>query len=821
MQEKKYQHKSIEAKWKNWWHENHINSANLQSQKTKYYIMEMFPYTSARIHMGHVRNYSIGDVIARKKMMEGLNVLHPIGFDAFGLPAENAAIKHGIHPAEWTYENIKNIQSQLAMLGISYDWDRKVATCDPEYYRWTQWLFLKFYERGLVYRKKDVINWCDSCKTVLANEQVEEGKCWRCSTVVKEKSMDSWFFRITKYADKLLEGHEIISNGWPSKIIEMQKNWIGRSYGVEIKFKVESSKLKTKELSVFTTRPDTLFGVTYIVLSPKHPFVSEIITSYDPDKKIRDFVEKSKLQMNASPDIELEKEGVFTGFYALNPANSQKVQIWIGNYVLMEYGTGAIMAVPTHDQRDFEFAKKYKLDLKIVINPKDVEIKESTMEHAFEEEGIMVNSDKFNGINSCEAKDRIAEWLEKEGCGKKTVKYRLRDWSISRQRYWGEPIPIIYCEKCGMVPVPDKDLPVLLPKEADFKSGGPPLATSKEFLNTKCPKCGGQAKRETDTMDCFVASSWYFLRYLSPKCTESPFKKEDAAYWMPVDQYIGGPEHATKHLIYARFFTMVLKDMGLLEKSEPFQNLLCQGMVIKDGSKMSKSKGNIVDPVKIIEDYGADVIRLFILFAAPPDTDLEWNDDGIEGANRFLNRVWRMVDNHRSQMLDAGCQSNKEDEMQLKRKLHQTIKKITEDLDRFHFNTAISGIMELVNFISQKLPSISKELTGESLKIVVLLLAPFTPHICEELWQLMGNKNSIFNSFWPSYDPQLIKEENATIVVQVNGKVRDRLVVPVGTSLEYAKEKIMKNEKILKWTENKNIENIVWIQDKLINIVVS
>lgn len=811
----------IESKWQKRWEKSRIYSVKRDPSKKKYYVLEMFPYTSARIHMGHVRNYSIGDVFARYKLMCGFNVLHPIGFDAFGLPAENAAIKEDIHPTDWTYQNINTIRNQLKRLGFSYDWQREVITCDPKYYRWTQWLFLKFYKRGLVYKKTDYVNWCNSCKTVLANEQVEGGRCWRCETEVIQKSMESWFFKITDYAKDLLRGYEQLISNWPRRVIEMQKNWIGRSEGVEIKFKIRGAvlhpnEIECEELPVFTTRPDTIFGATYVVLSPEHPIVNQIISRSDMATQrvaeIQKFVEKVKAQRKIETVAEVKKEGIWTGFYAINPVNNEQIPLWIANYVLMEYGTGAIMAVPTHDQRDFEFAKKYDLPLRIVIKPENNEISESTMTQAYEGEGFLVNSGKFNGLPNREAMTKIADWMEENKIGNRKVYYRLRDWSISRQRYWGEPIPIVYCKECGTVPVPEKDLPVLLPKEVNFKAGGSPLSTSSEFVNTICPKCKRIAKRETDTLDCFVASSWYFLRYLSPQWDKGPFRKEDAEYWMPVDQYIGGAEHATKHLIYARFFMMVMKDMGLCKESEPFKRLLCQGMVIKDGAKMSKSKGNIVDPIKIIDKYCADVLRLFVLFAAPPDTDLEWSDEGIEGANRFLNRMWRLVEEFK----DSKTHQENLESQRVLRKLHQTIKKVTEDIERFHFNTAIASIMEMVNTISQFKENCEKEI----LETVILLLAPFVPHFSEEAWELLGNKPSIFNQSWPKYNPKLVREEEVLIVIQINGRVRDKMVVPSGTIKEDVNKMVLNREKVQKWIANKKIEKIFFVPDKLINIVV-
>ncbi|MFA5340131.1 MAG: leucine--tRNA ligase, partial [Candidatus Omnitrophota bacterium] len=638
-----YDFKAIEEKWQKEWEKSGTFKVKTDPARKKYYLLEMFPYPSGRIHMGHVRNYTIGDVAARVKIMQGYNVLHPMGYDAFGQPAENAAIKNKSHPETWTLSCIDNMRKQLKKMGLSYDWDREVSTCLPDYYRWNQWIFLKMFEKGLAYKKAAVVNWCPDCETTLANEEVIDGKCWRCKKEVKQKDLEQWFIKITAYKERLLDDLEGLKS-WPERVITMQKNWIGKSEGVEIFFKEKESG---GVIPVFTTRQDTIFGCTYVVLAPEHPLVKKLIAGKPQEKQVLQFIEKvSKESKVVRVAADVKKEGIFTGAYAINPVNNEPVQIWVADYVLMEYGTGAIMAVPAHDQRDFLFAKEHKLPMRVVIQPKGETLSVDKMAEAYENDGAQVNSAQFDGIPNNEAKKKIAEWMEKTDIGKRTVNWRLRDWLISRQRYWGTPIPVVYCEKCGVVPVPEKDLPVVLPEKVEFTGkGGSPLASVKEFTGAKCPKCGGKARRETDTMATFIDSSWYFLRFCSPKYDKGPFDKEDVKYWMPVDQYIGGIEHAVLHLLYSRFFTKFLQDLGLLGFGEPFQKLLTQGMVLKDGEVMSKSRGNIVDPDEIIGKYGADTMRLFILFAAPPDTELEWEERGTEGAFRFLNRVWRIQEN--------------------------------------------------------------------------------------------------------------------------------------------------------------------------------
>ncbi len=683
-----YPFKEIEEKWQGQWQKDKAFSVQESAGKNKYYLLEMFPYPSGKIHMGHVRNYTIGDVAARFKMMQGYSVLHPMGFDAFGQPAENAAIKNKTKPDDWTHKCIEWMKVELRRMGFSYDWEREVSTCDSSYYKWNQWIFLKMFEKGLAYKKASSVNWCPACQTTLANEEVIEGGCWRCHTKVEQKDLEQWYLKITDYKERLLEDLNQLKD-WPERVLAMQSNWIGKSQGVEIHFREKATK---KIIPVFTTRVDTIFGATYIVLAPEYPFVKELIKNTPREKEVLKFMEKvAKESKVVRTSSDVKKEGVFTGAYAVNPVNNEEVPIWVADYVLMEYGTGAIMAVPTHDQRDFLFAKEHDLPMRIVIQPAQGAKSAEELSEAYEGEGLQVNSGEFNGISNIEAKTRIAEWMEDEGIGKIQTHWRLRDWLISRQRYWGTPIPMIYCTKCGLVPVPYKDLPVELPKDAPFTGeGGSPLGKVDSFVNVACPKCKGPARRETDTMATFFDSSWYFLRFCSPQFDKEPFDKEKAKYWMPVDQYIGGIEHAILHLLYSRFFTKFFKDLGMISFEEPFQRLLTQGMVLKDGEVMSKSRGNIVDPDSIIKNYGADTLRLFILFAAPPETELEWDDRGIEGASKFLNRVWRVQDNLKEQA-----------DSSLVRTLHRTIKKVSEDFQGFKFNTAIAGLMELTNAIYQ------------------------------------------------------------------------------------------------------------------------
>jgi len=776
--------------------------------------------------MGHVRNYSIGDVIARFKTMQGYNVLHPMGWDSFGMPAENAAIKHGVHPAAWTWENIANMRGQQQELGLSYDWEREVATCHPDYYRWTQWLFLLFVERGLAYKKKAAVNWCNDCNTVLANEQVIDGCCWRCDSVVIKKELEQWFFKITDYADRLLSDLSELK-GWPERVKTMQENWIGRSEGAEFSFAVPAFNEK---ISVYTTRHDTVFGVSYVVLAPEHQLVEKLIAGQENEQAVRQFVEKVRNMSELSrTSSEFEKEGIFTGAYAINPFTGEEVPIWVANYVLVEYGTGAVMGVPAHDERDWLFATKYKLAKKLVIQPAGEEWSIETMKGAYDGPGLMIHSGQFSGMDNELGKVAVAKWLEEENHGKRRINYRLRDWLVSRQRYWGAPIPMINCPQCGSVPVPKEELPVMLPENVNFTAGSvSPLAKVEEFVNCTCPKCGAGAKRETDTMDTFICSSWYYMRYTDPKNNMAPFSSDKANYWAPVDQYIGGIEHAILHLLYSRFFMKVLKDAGLVDVNEPFENLLTQGMVIKDGAKMSKSKGNVVSPEEIISKYGADTARLFILFAAPPERDLEWNDAGVEGAYRFLGRLWRIIAHYIPTMATEEVQydsaSLSKSEAALRRALHATIKKVTEDVgERHNFNTAISSIMELVNAmyaLKEESTSMSPGLVREVVSSLLRLLAPFAPHISEEVWSQTIIEGSVHKAPWPVFDASAIQLEEVEIVLQINGKVREKIVVPVGLSPKELEEIALGQEKVQALIEGKQVVKVICVPQKLVNIVI-
>ncbi|HAK61296.1 MAG TPA: leucine--tRNA ligase, partial [Nitrospiraceae bacterium] len=731
--DERYDPKNIEARWQRYWEEDRTFRVTEDGSKPKYYCLEMFPYPSGKIHVGHMRVYTIGDVISRYKRMRGFNVLHPMGWDAFGLPAENAAIKQGIHPSKWTFENIAYMRDkQLKKYGLSYDWDREVTTCTDDYYRWNQWFFIKMYERGLAYKKLSYVNWCPSCQTVLANEQVENDLCWRCSSLVMHKELEQWFFKITEYAEELLSRCDTLT-AWPERVLTMQRNWIGKSVGVEVDFIVKETGEK---LTIFTTRQDTLFGVTFMSIAPEHPMVESLIAGKKQAPKVREFIQRVlKEDKAARSDEKQEKEGIFTGAYAVNPLNNESIPIWVGNFVLMEYGTGAIMSVPAHDQRDFTFAKKYGLPIRVVIQDPEQGLVAEKMEQAYVDDGIMANSGTFDGITNRKAKDTIADFIEQQGMGKRTVNWRLRDWGISRQRYWGTPIPIIYCEQCGTVPVPESELPVRLPMDVAFTGKGlSPLLESKSFRETTCSKCGGPGVRETDTMDTFVDSSWYFLRYCSPRHDAAPFDKKAVSYWMGVDQYIGGIEHAVLHLLYARFFTKVIRDLGLSTVDEPFINLLTQGMVIKEGAKMSKSKGNVVDPGFIIAKYGADTARLFSLFAAPPERDVDWNDQGVEGIYRFLHRVWALVYKHSEAVKKVTAAGPAARGDRLYRKTHITIKKVTEDIERdFHFNTAIAALMEMVNeaydYSANEGGEAKLPVLRFAIETLLLLIAPFAPHV--------------------------------------------------------------------------------------------
>ena len=833
MMEEKYAPHAIEKKWQQYWEEHDTFKREIDTTKPKSYVLEMFPYPSGNLHMGHVRNYSIGDVVARFRTMRGFNVLHPMGFDSFGMPAENAAIEHGIPPKKWTLENIENMTRQLKQLGLSYDWNREAITCKPDYYKWTEWFFELFYKRGLAVKKNSSVNWCDHCNTVLANEQVEDGKCWRCKHEVHKKQLSQWFFKITDYADELLKDLEKIP-GWPERVKVMQENWIGRSEGLEFSFDVPALDEK---LPVYTTRPDTIQGVTFVVVPPEHPIVEKMLQGNPREAELREFCDKvrntSDIERTSSTS---EKLGMYTGFDCVHPLTGHKVQIWITNYVLFDYGTGAVMGVPTHDSRDWQFATKYNIPKILVIQPKDKELKLEDMTDAYEEDGITVNSGKFDGMTNIEAMSAVSDEIERIGAGKRRVNYRLRDWLISRQRYWGAPIPIIYCPNCGEVLVPEEDLPVLLPEDVKFDAGAKsPLATSESFLHCKCPKCGADATRETDTMDTFLCSSWYFLRYTDPKNDKAPFAKEANAYWGPVDQYIGGIEHAILHLLYSRFFLKVLRDAGMVDYDEPFTNLLTQGMVIKDGAKMSKSLGNVVSPEEILEKYGADTARLFILFAAPPERELEWSDQGVEGSFRFINRVWRIIWHYRESVALGQYYEGKngahyeealltEPDKELRRALNATIKKVTEDIEqRFNFNTAISSLMELVNamYAYKDAGVYTCGLVHETVKDLLLLLAPFVPHVAEELWHSVIDENSsVHDQSWPAYDESALKVDNVEIVLQINGKVRGRLVVPSEASKEELEKVALADERIKSLIGDGTVRKVIAVPGRLVNIVV-
>ena len=818
----KYNFSEIEKKWQTKWEKDDVFKVTEDPDKEKYYVLEMFPYPSGKLHMGHVRNYSIGDVLARFKKMKGFNVLHPMGWDSFGLPAENAAIKHGVEPSKWTWENIGEMREQLKELGLSYDWDREVATCHPDYYKWMQWIFIQFYKKGLAYKKENPVNWCPSCQTVLANEQVVDGKCERCKTLVGKKDLSQWYFKITDYAERLLDNLEELP-GWPNKVKLMQKNWIGKSIGAEVTFEIDGFD---KGLDVFTTRPDTLYGVTYMVMAPEHPYLKELVAGSEYEEPVNAYVDKvqhmSDIERTSTTN---EKTGQFTGRYAINPLTGKKVPIFISDYVLMDYGTGAIMAVPAHDQRDFDFAKKFDLEIIPVVDSDDPEVDVYDLKAAFAAEGTMINSEMFNGMNNKEAIEKIIDYLEEKKIGKKSINYKLRDWLISRQRYWGTPIPMIHCDDCGWVPEKEENLPVLLPADVQFTGKGEsPLATSKTFVNTTCPVCGKPAKRELDTMDTFLDSSWYFLRYCDPKNTEAPFGKDKADYWMNVDQYIGGVEHAILHLMYARFFQMALYDLGLVSTEEPFKNLLTQGMVIKDGAKMSKSLGNVVSPKEIIEKYGADTARLFILFAAPPERELDWSDKGVEGSFRFINRVYRMVYDFSQNFSEVpdSYEVKGDADKSMAYWLNHAIKKVSDDIgERFNFNTAISTIMELVNEMYRyKEGAINPGLYGAAIKDLIIMLAPFVPHVTEEMWEHLGYEGSVHDQSWPEYDEKALVKDTVEIVVQVNGKIKEKLDIAGGLSKEEMEKTVMENEKVKGLIEGKNVVKVIAVPGKLINIVV-
>jgi len=824
----KYEPSIIERKWQQYWEEHKLFESRRRADRPKFYLLDMFPYPSGDLHMGHVRAYVIGDVVARYYAMRGYNLMHPMGWDAFGLPAENAAIQRQIHPAEWTARCIENMKAQFKRLGISYDWNREINASSPDYYKWTQWLFLQLYHAGLAYRGETTVNWCPSCQTVLANEELEGGTCERCHTpVIRKRAGGQWFFAITKYADRLLDDLRLLNN-WPERVRVMQENWIGRSEGVRFSLQVDGRP--DKQIEVFTTRIDTIYGITYVVLAPEHPLVEELIQGTDHEARVREFVaEALKLSEMERTAEDTEKRGVFTGAYAIHPLTGEKVPIWVGNYVLMEYGTGAIMAVPAHDQRDFEFARKYDLPIKVVIQPSGQALDPATMTEAYVEAGYQVHSAEFDGMYSEDAKAAIADKLEQLKVGQRDVGYKLRDWLLSRQRYWGAPIPIIYCDKCGTVPVPEEDLPVLLPETAEFKpTGESPLAANEEFVNTTCPRCGGPARRETDTMTTFVCSSWYYLRYASPDADDVPFRREDVDYWLPVDKYVGGVEHAVRHLLYARFITKVLYDLGYIGFQEPFTELFTQGMIYKDGRKMSK-RGNAVTPEEIEEKYGADTGRVYILFMGPPELDAEWNDQGVEGAYRFLCRVWRLVAEntdkfipHWSKVLDGRLD---ERQRAIRRKTHQTILNVTEDIQTLHLNTSVSELMELTNVLLpfaeslEPADELSCAVFSEAVQMLLLLLSPLAPHIADELWERIGMPPSIYQQSWPEADPALAAEEEVTIVVQVNGKVRGKLQVPAGTDMERVQDLALELEAVKRQIAGKDIKRIIPVPGKLINIV--
>jgi leucyl-tRNA synthetase len=812
----RYDHNQIELKWHERWNNDpNLYKAAADSTRPKYYVLEMLPYPSGSLHIGHLRNYAIGDALARYMWMKGYNVLHPMGWDAFGLPAENAAIKNGRHPYEWTKANIAEMKRQHRRMGFSYDWDLEITTCEPEYYRWNQWFFLKMLERGLAYRKNALVNWCPECGTVLANEQVVDGCCWRHETTqVEQRSLEQWFLKITAYADELLRAiDEKLEGHWPDRVLSMQRNWIGKSVGSEIDFKLENTG---EPIRVFTTRVDTIYGATCVILAPEHPLTAKLL---DEAGRAR---AKQMIDSRASKGPgDIDKDGHFTGHYAINPYSGEKVPIWIGNFVLMGYGTGAIMAVPAHDERDFEFCTTYGIPIRPVIRPVNGGLDENP-KAALTEDGVVERSGEFSGLPSAEARARMNKKAESEGFGKAAVTYRIKDWGISRQRYWGTPIPVIHCPKDGVVPVPEKDLPVVLPVDVQLTGKGrSPLADVASFVNVKCPKCGGDARRESDTMDTFVDSSWYFYRYCDPKNSQAPFDSKKIAYWFPIDQYIGGVEHAILHLIYSRFFTKVMRDIGVISNDEPAARLFTQGMVIKDGAKMSKNKGNVVSADEMIGRFGADTGRVFELFAAPPEKDMDWTDAGAEGSYRFLSRVFRFVVRNAGRLAKSGPEGDPLADRRALRKLHQTIRKVTEDFDnRWHFNTSIAALMELINTLYDEEAGLSGAALGQILPSLSLLLGPFAPYLAEELWEQLGRKGPVFRQPWPTYDDALAKEDAADIVLQVNGKVRGRLSVPFGTSEDELRKLALADPKVQPSIEGKQVVKVIVVPDKLVNIVV-
>jgi len=830
-----YRPQELDKKWQQRWTEGRVFETEADPSRPKFYCLEMFAYPSGHAHVGHVRNYIIGDVVARLKRMRGYNVLHPFGWDAFGLPAENAAINSGIHPEVSTFGNIAHMKGQLQRLGISYAWEREIATCLPEYYKWNQWLFIRMYERDLAYRRRSSVNWCPSCQTVLANEQVVDGGCWRCGTPVTTRDLEQWFFRITRYAEELLQATDRLHQ-WPDKVLTMQQNWIGRSEGVRVKFPLvvegDVTAPTGPAIEIFTTRIDTMYGATFVLLAPEHDIVQRFISEADDPAALRARVDRFRAQdRTARLSGEVEKEGFFTGRCAINPFTKESVPIWIANFVLGEYGTGAIQAVPAHDQRDFEFAKKYDLPIKVVIQPDGETLSADALTAAYVDYGRLVDSSEFSGLSSTEAIQRMGASVEEQGIGQRTIQFRLKDWGISRQRYWGTPIPMIYCDACGIVPVPDDQLPVVLPKVAQFSGrGDSPLAQVREFVNTTCPKCGASAKRETDTMDTFVDSSWYFYRFCDPRNDRQAFDPAKVKYWLPVDFYSGGVEHAILHLIYSRFFARVFRDLGMVDHDEPFTRLLTQGMVLKEGAVMSKSKGNVVDPDEMVAKYGADALRLYVMFVAPPEKEVEWNDAGLEGSYRFLSRVWRFVDQWSrtiagsSPRIDQGALTDTE--RALRRKTHETIRRVTIDLDqRVHLNTAVSALMELVNELyafgddAGDRPQ-AVGVIKEAVEALIVMLSPFAPHTAEELWECAGHAGGLLKAQWPVYDPEVAKADEVVVPVQVNGKVRARLTVPAAATEQDLRERALADPVVRHHTAGKTVKTVVVAKGKLVNVVV-
>jgi leucyl-tRNA synthetase len=839
-----YDPQAIEKKWQERWNADHAFEADADPSKAKYYVLEMLPYPSGTLHMGHMRNYTIGDVVARFRRMQGFHVIHPMGWDAFGLPAENAAIQRGIHPREWTNLNIESFKRVCHRFGFSYDWRREISTCEPEYYRWNQWFFLRMLEKGIAYRKRSRVNWCPKCTTVLANEQVIDGCCWRHEdTPVEAKNIEQWFLRITQYADELLDALVQLEGGWPERVLAMQRNWIGKSRGTRVRFAVDDPRGNRGEfIEVFTTRVDTIYGASAIILAPQHPFIEKFVAGIDVQNALADrlqkmeVIEKMRRGLTRAADIATaEKEGIFLGWYAINPFNGEKIPIWVGNFVLMEYGTGAVMCVPAHDERDFEFATKYGLAIPIVVQPSDGNaLTPESLGAAFIEYGKLVNSGPFTGLASEEAIEKMSADAEARGFGKGEIIFRLKDWGISRQRYWGTPIPVLYCEKCGMVPVPDKDLPVVLPPMAKFSGlGESPLASVPEFVNVKCPKCGGAARRETDTMDTFVDSSWYFYRYADPHNDKAPFDPALVHYWLPVDKYIGGIEHAILHLLYARFFCKVMRDLGLVSHNEPIKQLFAQGMVTKGGAAMSKSKGNVVGAEEMVDQYGCDIGRLYTLFAAPPEKDLEWSEQAIEGCARFLQRVYRLVSKHaeRLKTVQAGSgaavslDSATPKEKALLRKAHQVLRRVTHDFEtRWHFNSATALLMELINEIQSQEPleeGVRPKIAKEVFELLTLMLNPMVPHLAEELWEILGHtRDTLAHAAWPKFVPELAAEDQVEIVVQVNGRVKGKVSVEAGLDKNELEKRVRSDQKTAKLLDGKRILKIVVVPDKLVNLVV-